>query len=115
MNEIFQRWNGSFKKHWIGFFLSLILLSLAYMLVAWKVLDEKALMMTIVGLAFLQAIVQLVFFLHLASESGPRWNLWFFLFMVLILAVIFGGSLWIMYNLNYNMMPATMPKHMGGF
>lgn len=59
---------------------------------------------TIVGLVILQSFVQLIFFLHLGKESKPRWNLHVFLFMVLVLIIIVFGSLWIMSNLNYNLM-----------
>jgi cytochrome o ubiquinol oxidase operon protein cyoD len=31
-----------------------------------------------------------------------------FLFTLLIVAVLVGGSIWIMYHLNHNMMPMTM-------
>ena len=45
-------------------------------------------------------------YLHLGLESKPRWNLMMFLFMVLLIFVLVGGSMWIMYNLNYNVMPS---------
>ena len=47
--------------------------------------------------------VQLVFFLHLDEESGPRYKLAAFGFMALILLIVVVGSLWIMQHLNYNM------------
>ncbi len=58
----------------------------------------------IVGLAVIQLVVQLVFFLHLGEESKPRWNLTVFSFMLLVLIILVFGSLWIMNNLDYHMM-----------
>ncbi|MCX2956547.1 MAG: cytochrome C oxidase subunit IV family protein, partial [Candidatus Regiella insecticola] len=50
-------------------------------------------------------IVHLVYFLHMNGSSEERWNLGAFLFTILVIAIIVVGSLWIMYNLNINMMP----------
>lgn len=55
------------------------------------------------GLAVIQLIVQLVFFFHLGREPKPRLNTVSFLFMLMVVGIIAFGSLWIMYNLNYNM------------
>lgn len=51
----------------------------------------------------LQAALQCVCFLHVGVESKPHWNLIMFLFMLLVFTVVIGGSLWIMYSLNYTM------------
>lgn len=49
--------------------------------------------------------IQLFFFLHLGQESKPYWNSQLFLFMLTILVILVIGSLWIMHNLSYNVMP----------
>ena len=95
-----------------GFFLSLMLTVVAYFSVVKEALSGRALLVTILGLAIAQLLVQLVFFLHLGRESKPRHNLMVFGFMLLIIAIIVGGSLWIMDNLNYHMMPQEMDQHM---
>jgi cytochrome o ubiquinol oxidase operon protein cyoD len=56
------------------------------------------------ALAIIQLIIQLVFFFHLGREPKPRLNTVSFLFMLMVVGIIGFGSLWIMYNLNYNMM-----------
>jgi cytochrome o ubiquinol oxidase operon protein cyoD len=38
------------------------------------------------------------------TSSEERWNLVALVFTVLIIAIVVVGSLWIMYNLNVNMM-----------
>jgi cytochrome o ubiquinol oxidase operon protein cyoD len=56
------------------------------------------------GLAVGQLLVQLGLFLHMGSEPKPRWNLMATLFSLMVVIIVVGGSLWIMNNLNYNMM-----------
>ncbi len=98
-------WNMSFKPQFIGFVASLILTVAAYRIVTHFQLTNAVLMLTIVGMGILQALFQLVFFLHLGLESKPHWGMTTFLFMVLVIIVVIGGTLWIMNNLDYNLMP----------
>ena len=99
----------------MGFILSLILTLVAYFIVSEKLIEGWALVAIVGALAFVQVVAQLVFFLHLGQEPAPPWNLFVFLFMVLIVLIILGGSIWIMHHLDYQMakMPATheeLPK-----
>jgi cytochrome o ubiquinol oxidase operon protein cyoD len=87
----------------IGFVLAVILTLVAYAIVVNHWLSGAWLIGAIMSLAAVQLLVQLVFFLHLGKEKGSRWNVASFYFMLLILVVIVGGSLWIMNGLNYNM------------
>jgi cytochrome o ubiquinol oxidase subunit IV len=98
-------WNISFKPPILGFIFSLILTLAAFRLVMRHHLIGSTLDFVLLGLGALQVLIQLVFFLHLGMWSKPHWNMITFLFMVLIAAVIIGGTLWIISNLNYDMMP----------
>ncbi len=104
MIDAHHGWNISFKPLLIGFFLSLLLTLASYYLTVDAPVQGGKLMVLLLGLAGVQALVQFIFFFHLGIESKPRWNLIIFLFMVLVIFVLIGGSLWIMYNLNYNVM-----------
>lgn len=97
--------HGSVKSYTIGFILSIVLTLIAFYLVADQTVTGVTLYATITVLCIAQVLVQLLFFLHLGEEDKPRWNLLIFLFMALVLGIIVFGSLWIMYNLNYRMMP----------
>ena len=88
----------------IGLVLSLALLGLTYFLVATGKLGGAFTWYVVMGLAFLQALVQLICFLHLGKEASPYWSTQLFIFMLIIMAIIVLGSIWIMHNLNYNMM-----------
>ncbi len=105
-------WNVSFKPVSIGFVFSLLLTVGTYLFVLRHHLSGTALTLSILGLALLQALVQFFFFLHVGMESKPRWTLIAFLFMILIMVVVVGGSMWIMSNLDYNTMPSM---NMGSF
>lgn len=98
-------WVVSYKPQFIGFVMSVIITVAAYRIVAYKELSDLVLTLTIFGLAFFQALIQLIFMLHLGLETKPRWALITFLFTVFTLVIIVGGTLWIMSNLNYNLMP----------
>jgi len=102
---------GSLTSYTIGFVLSIILTVAAYVLVLHHLLTGNLLIATIAGLALLQLMVQLLFFLHL-NQVKSRWNAIIFWFMVLIVAIFVFGSLWIMKNLNYNMTPAQINAYM---
>ena len=100
-----HRWNVSFKPVVVGFLLSIILTLAAYYVVIYPPLNKGVLTGAVVGMGLLQVLFQFVFFLHLGLEAKPRWNLLIFLFMLLLVVVLVGGSLWIMHNLDYHMMP----------
>jgi len=93
------------RKHlWVGFILSLVLTLGSYFLVTQGALDKLGSMYALGALAVLQAYIQLVLFLHLGDEDSPKWNLLTFLFMLAILIIVVAGSIWIMVNIDYNLM-----------
>ena len=59
-------------------------------------------------LAFAQIGVHLVFFLHLGSGPDHTNNILALAFGVLVVFLVIGGSIWIISNLNANMMPMPM-------
>ena len=92
------------KTYITGFILSVVLTLLAFSAVASHAYQTNFTIAVIVVLAVIQLFVQLIFFLHLAQESRPRWRLVALSFGVLVVAIVVFGSLWIMDHLNYNMM-----------
>jgi cytochrome o ubiquinol oxidase subunit IV len=59
----------------------------------------------LIVLAFAQIGVHLVFFLHLGSGADNTNNILALAFGVLIVFLVITGSIWIIANLHYNMMP----------
>lgn len=103
---------GSSKPYIVGFVLSMLLTLLAYFFVTNQILHGGWLIAAIIGLALVQLMVQLLFFLHLGQESKPRWNFIFFLATVSLILLVVIGSLWIMNHLNYNMTPKEINTYM---
>jgi len=68
---------------------------------------------TLFGLAIFQTLIQLVLFLQVGLESKPRWISISLIFTFIVILIVIGGSIWIMNNLNYNLMPMqqAMPKY----
>ena len=64
----------------------------------------------LIVLAIAQMGVHLVFFLHISTGPDNSSNVMALAFGVLIVFLVVGGSLWIMANMNANMMPADMMK-----
>lgn len=102
---------GTMRSYVVGFLLSLIFTFIPYYIVVNKVITgTERLLITILGFAFIQMIIQVTFFLHLGRGPKPRWNLFFFIATVGIILVVVGGSIMIMNNLHYNMSPSEKVK-----
>lgn len=95
----------SLSVYLTGVILCVILTLVAFMAVMRPDLPDGPTFVIIFSAAILQLFVQVFCFLRLngKTEQG-RVNLISFMFSILILLVVIIGSLWIMYNLNYNMM-----------
>ncbi len=106
------------KKYITGFISSVILTLAAFFVVLRPGLfhvSSGGVVVIILALAVIQALVQLFFFLHLGEEKGPRWNLVVLLSTFALILILVVGSIWIMGNLNYNMMsmsPSQMDSYM---
>lgn len=95
------------RSYSLGFIVSIILTAAAFLLVEHHTLPRTTLIVTIVGLAVIQLVIQLIFFLHIGSGSDVRWKIATFFLALIIIFIIVGGSIWIMNNLNYTMMHFT--------
>lgn len=104
LDQIKKEWHGTLASYLIGFAGSLGLTALAFGVVIYRVWEGQSLAYAVVVLALAQAVVQLIFFLHLGEESKPRWHSFIFYFMVLVILIIALGSLWIMTDLNERVM-----------
>ncbi len=109
--------HGSRGHFWIGSILAIVLTAIPFWLVMTGVLkDPQTTAILIFAFALIQIVVHVIYFLHLDTRSEGGWTLLAFLFTVVIVVVTIGGSIWVMYHLNTNMMP--MPpeamRHMDG-
>lgn len=93
----------SYKSYIIGFIASAILTLASYFTVVGQAFDRLYIIAAIVIFAIAQLVFQLVYFLHMGDEAKPRWNLYSFIFSLIIISILVAGSIWVMYYLNYNM------------
>lgn len=88
----------------IGFILCIILTCASFYVAYFHVLKSESLFLVLSALAIIQLIFQVIFFLRLNTHNEEaKWDFISFLFTVFVVVVVVGGSLWIMYNLNYYM------------
>ncbi|MFC5067932.1 cytochrome o ubiquinol oxidase subunit IV [Flaviflagellibacter deserti] len=98
--------HGTLKSYLIGFSLSVVLTAIPFWLVMTGALgDQQATALTIMGFAFAQIIVHMVFFLHMNAKSEGGWTMMALIFTLVLVVIALSGSLWVMYHLNANMMP----------
>jgi cytochrome o ubiquinol oxidase operon protein cyoD len=89
----------------LGIVLCTLLTLLAFGVVMMHQLPRWQMFTIIYGAACVQCFVQLVCFLRLNTQTEQaRTNVLSLLFTAVILITIIVGSLWIMFNLDYNMM-----------
>ena len=103
------------KHYVIGFVGSLVLTLTAYLLSVNHIINNRSLLFIVLAiLAFSQFILQLFFFLHVGREFPPRLKLMLTSFMILVVFILVGGSVWIMFSLNGRVMPSQqqMIKYM---
>jgi cytochrome o ubiquinol oxidase subunit IV len=95
---------GSFKSYLTGFVPSLILTAIPFALVMSGGWSSSAAIAVICIAGIVQILAHLHYFLHLDTSSEERWNVLAMIFTLLIMVLFVGGTLWIMFNLNYRMM-----------
>ncbi|MET0292238.1 MAG: cytochrome o ubiquinol oxidase subunit IV [Steroidobacteraceae bacterium] len=97
------------RNYLIGFAASAALTVIPFWIVMSGSIGSKAIAASvIVALAVAQIIVQTSAFLHLNARAQGGWNLVAYVFTTVLVVIIIGGSTWIMYHLNSNMMPGLM-------
>jgi cytochrome o ubiquinol oxidase operon protein cyoD len=94
---------GTYKSYIMGFVLSIVTTTIAFVLVGFSLLPPVALCIAVAVLAIAQLFIQLVYFLHLNTDSKARWNLVSAIFAAIIVVIVVAGTMWIMFDL-YDMM-----------
>lgn len=104
-------WDGV-QTYLIGLALSAVLTAAAFYLAEAQLVWRPAIPVALSVLAVAQIGVHLVFFLHLTTAPDNVNNALALAFGALIVALVIGGSLWIMYHLNQNMLPMEQMEQM---
>jgi cytochrome o ubiquinol oxidase subunit IV len=88
-----------------GLGLAILLTATSFFVVGTDLVWEPSIPVALVVLAIAQMGVHLVFFLHITTGADNTNNVLALAFGLLIVILVIGGSIWIMANLNHNMMP----------
>jgi cytochrome o ubiquinol oxidase subunit IV len=89
----------------VGLVLAILLTATSFFIAGTDLVWQPSIPVAIIVLAIAQMGVHLVFFLHITTGADNTNNVMALAFGVLIVILVIGGSLWIMANLNHNMMP----------
>ena len=102
---------ASYLSYTAGLGLAILATIVSFVVSQTNLLWTPGIPVGLVVLAFAQIGVHLVFFLHLGSAPDNTNNILALAFGVLIVFLVITGSIWIIANLNANMMPtpAGMP------
>ena len=103
MNED-REYRAERNAYLIGYALSIGLTAVPFALVALGALPASSLLIAIAGCALVQIVVHFRFFLHIDLSKSKRDDLQLILFTALIIALMVGGTLWILFNLRVRMM-----------
>jgi cytochrome aa3-600 menaquinol oxidase subunit 4 len=83
-------------KHVFGFLLSIILTLLAVWITFSTDLPTNTIITLIVVLAFCQAFIQLLLFMHMKEGESGSWQATMIYYGIYIAIVIVAGSIWVM-------------------
>ena len=89
----------------VGLGLAILLTATSFFIAGTNLVWQPSIPVAIIVLAIAQMGVHLVFFLHITTGPDNTNNVLALAFGLLIVFLVIGGSLWIMSNLNHNMMP----------
>ncbi|WP_424986427.1 cytochrome o ubiquinol oxidase subunit IV [Microbulbifer sp. S227A] len=107
MSEQAQGGHGSFKSYLVGFLLSVVLTVIPFWIVLGDALDSTGWAVAIIfALGAMQMLVHIRYFLHVTLKVEEGWQVMSMGLTVLLLVIVMAGSIWVMFNLDENMMPA---------
>ena len=101
--------------HWIrnsnlGLGFSVVLTVAAFIVASSEIIYGPSIPIALIVLAIAQMGVHLVFFLHITTGPDNTNNVLALAFGILVVFLIIAGSIWIMANLNENMMSVPMDQ-----
>jgi cytochrome o ubiquinol oxidase operon protein cyoD len=107
--------HSTLRGYATGFVLAVILTAIPFWLVMGKVFSNSSTAgFVLLGLAAVQVVVHMIYFLHMDGKAEGGWSMLAMLFTIMVVAIMLAGSLWVMYHMNHNMMPgmmSEMPHH----
>ena len=101
--------HATLKGYLTGFVLASVLTIIPFWLVmSGGLAKSSSTAIVVLGLAAVQIVVHMIYFLHMNTKSEGGWNMLALVFTIVLVVITLSGSIWIMYHLNSNMMPSMM-------
>ena len=105
--------HGTSRGYLTGFALAVVLTAVPFWLVmARPIADGTVTALVLMALAVAQIVVHMIYFLHMDTRSEGGWTMLALIFTLVLVAIALSGTLWVMHNLNANMMPHMSPQAM---
>ncbi|MFA0924307.1 cytochrome o ubiquinol oxidase subunit IV [Xanthomonas fragariae] len=95
---------GGLKSYLTGFVMAVILTAIPFAMVMSGAFSRSVTVIVISLMAAVQMLVHMVYFLHMDRSPEQRSNVQVGLFSLLIIGIVIVGSLWVLHNMNVNMM-----------
>ena len=102
------------RGYLVGLALAVLLTAASFWALDEHLIYGPGIVMALIVFGLAQVGVHLVFFLHLTTSPDNTNNALALAFGVLIVSLIFFGSIWVMYHMNHNMIPVRALLEMRG-
>lgn len=98
--------HGDFRSYMTGFVLSVILTAIPFAIVMSGGFESRAVTALVVLLfAVIQIVVHMIYFLHMDLHAEGGWTVISLVFTLIVLIICLAGTIWVMHNMDSNMMP----------
>lgn len=102
--------HGTKQSYMTGFVLSVILTTIPFAVVmSGGFASARLTAFLVLAFAVVQIIVHMIYFLHMSMKSESGWTMTAMIFTVIVLVIAIVGTIWVMYNMDANMMPGMAP------
>ena len=99
--------HGTRAGYLIGFFASVVLTAIPFWLVMGHVLpNPRIAALVVMAFGAVQVVVHMIYFLHMNTKAEGGWTILALIFTLVLVGITLTGSVWVMFNLNENMMPS---------
>ncbi|HEU5435864.1 MAG TPA: cytochrome o ubiquinol oxidase subunit IV, partial [Telluria sp.] len=94
--------HSTLRGYATGFVLAVILTAIPFWLVMGKVFSNSGTAgFVLLGLAAVQVVVHMIYFLHMDGKAEGGWSMLAMLFTIMVVVIMMAGSLWVMYHMNH--------------
>ena len=102
--------HGTKREYVTGFILAVILTVIPFAVVmSGGIGSPRTTAIIVLVCAVAQMIVHMVYFLHMSPRAEGGWTMISLAFTLILLVIAVVGTMWVMHNMDVNMMPSMAP------